>query len=50
MFQFFKKFKFDVPTHIIHGTIHCQNGAAELLIKFLYSALTNKKSVLSKVF
>jgi len=41
--EFFKKFKFDVPTHIIHGTIHCQNGAAELLIKFLYSALTNKK-------
>ncbi|XP_072171333.1 spermatogenesis-associated protein 4-like [Diadema setosum] len=40
---FFKKHGIDVPYELIDGTIHCRPDAAELLVQFLYTKLTNRK-------
>lgn len=40
---FFKKRGLDIPYELIDGTIHSRPDAAELLIQFLYTKLTNRK-------
>nr|UYO08642.1 spermatogenesis-associated 4 [Strongylocentrotus intermedius] len=40
---FFKKRGLEIPYELIDGTIHCRPDAAELLVQYLYSKLTNRK-------
>jgi len=40
--RFFEKEKFTIPKEVIDGTIHCKQGAAELLVVFIYSILTKR--------
>lgn len=40
---FFKRRSIDIPQELIDGTLHCRPDAAELLVQFLYTKLTNRK-------
>ncbi|XP_041463054.1 spermatogenesis-associated protein 4-like [Lytechinus variegatus] len=40
---FFKKKNIDIPNQLIDGTIHSRPDAAELLVQYLYTNLTNRK-------
>ncbi|XP_072040938.1 spermatogenesis-associated protein 4-like [Amphiura filiformis] len=40
---FFKRRSIDIPQELVEGTIHAKPDAAELLVQFLYTKLTNRK-------
>merc|ERR1711881_413083 len=40
--RFFERNEFNIPKEVIDGTIHCKQGAAELLVVFIYSILTKR--------
>ncbi|XP_022109395.1 spermatogenesis-associated protein 4-like [Acanthaster planci] len=40
---FFKRRNIEIPEELIDGTLHCKTDAAELLVQFLYTKLTNRK-------
>lgn len=41
--NFFKHHKFNIPEEYIEGTIHCKEGAAQLLVERIYESLTNRQ-------
>ncbi|XP_014672533.1 PREDICTED: spermatogenesis-associated protein 4-like [Priapulus caudatus] len=40
--RFIEKQKLCIPTDLIDGTIHCKEGAAQVLIETIYALLTNR--------
>lgn len=40
---FFKRRGIEIPSELVEGTIHAKPDAAELLVQFLYTKLTNRK-------
>ncbi|KAF6034657.1 SPATA4 [Bugula neritina] len=41
--NFFKKHDIDIPPEYSEGTMHCKEGAAQLLIERMYEILTNRQ-------
>uniref|UniRef100_A0A672ZH30 Spermatogenesis-associated protein 4 n=1 Tax=Sphaeramia orbicularis TaxID=375764 RepID=A0A672ZH30_9TELE len=45
--QSLQKLNLHLLNEVIHGTIHCKQGAAELLVQEIYTLLTNRRSLQS---
>jgi len=45
--NFIDRHKLDVTEQLVEGTIHCKEGAAELLIEKIYEILTNREAIQS---
>merc|ERR1712032_128178 len=40
--RFFIRQELNIPKDVVNGTIHCKQGAAELLVVYIYSILTKR--------
>lgn len=45
--NFIKRHRLDIPEEFVEGTIHCKEGAGQLLVERIYEILTNREAIRS---